>query len=1046
MIISTVLRLMRGAAKASLKAGKFAINTSGKLVKTGARTVKHAKMSPEEKKTAKKKEKRKDKTKKTVNKTGGTAIKVAGHVISEGFILLVGLIEDISVLLIVIILIFALMLLVVVVSIFGTFTSVMATESTSTGISTGTEFGYSIGDKKAVAITDPNTYDWWGNRDANRLLLSDQWDKDIYDLVACNFELYKHTKNDEYYWNPVVGVGTTLMESGLPHSGMFNYIDGSVDNNKEKEKAQNNMATYLFKAHWCAGSFSPADAYGDGPVGNSFAYVKDESYDFGQFKASNIAASEYELLRSSMEACQGHSNCGAIGTHSKLSDNALYAIYNIAGCICWDYKSVTIGLRDYNNTESKILECMQAYGLCKDKNNLSYEENKIKEEILYSTYYNKHHGSGLEATSRVVEYLTCMLAYSDNHLFSDWGIEAHDGTFDSQSDFNDFRDTSSGLYAYYTNKTGTGYKSTVMRGGKKETIDDTVTSKLASFAKEKGREAQWSDLVGNLTTNASLYNANMSACVTCVIGGHTIVNYLIDKLGIVFDSEDGEGYSGETFSKADTITQANLKDTMLKHYVKGGVTSYNISDAFLSDVEAYKKKNPDVTFVKMYTMATNPWLNNEWRAATVKGLLGEANLGRSNISIKEALRKHGTYPAESDCADIGIGGWGRMKAKPYSGVRTCEGHSSLIRVHYTNKNAIHSAGSGAIGSYPSEADSPQCVNYVSNGEISVVKESLYEPKTGDVIIYSFDGFGWSHVGLCYDYNKSSGIITTVEGNTGTTSGVCGYTSHSFNYKEDTTLAWIVEIDYVGLEKAEGVSSVADKPDESGVFKVDSFVKNTVKTGLTSIPNKTKKLIDVSVNGTNCTVTTYEKKANDKWDVGSIKAVSGYVGSNGIASANNNSTEGSNKTPYGTYYCRTGFGNGSKEKIGVKMSTWYDISSGVHTWSGSGTSAGFDGGKDIVINKYYDHAVSGGTGAETISAYKDTSYKYSMFIEYNSGTTAKAGKGSAFFLHVSSGNPTAGCVSIPENDMLNIARWADDDTVICIHNSSEIIGRQSSKSN
>ena len=29
MIISTVLRLMRGAAKASLKAGKFAIDTSG---------------------------------------------------------------------------------------------------------------------------------------------------------------------------------------------------------------------------------------------------------------------------------------------------------------------------------------------------------------------------------------------------------------------------------------------------------------------------------------------------------------------------------------------------------------------------------------------------------------------------------------------------------------------------------------------------------------------------------------------------------------------------------------------------------------------------------------------------------------------------------------------------------------------------------------------------------------------------------------------------------------------------------------------------------
>ena len=77
---------MRGAAKASLKAGKFVVNTSGKLVKTGARTVKHARMTPEERKAAKKKEKRKDRTKKGIKKTGGAAVKVTGRVISSGFI------------------------------------------------------------------------------------------------------------------------------------------------------------------------------------------------------------------------------------------------------------------------------------------------------------------------------------------------------------------------------------------------------------------------------------------------------------------------------------------------------------------------------------------------------------------------------------------------------------------------------------------------------------------------------------------------------------------------------------------------------------------------------------------------------------------------------------------------------------------------------------------------------------------------------------------------------------------------------------------------
>ena len=1026
MIISTVLRLMRGAAKASLKAGKFAIDTSGKLVKTGARAVKHSRMTPEERREAKRKEKRKDKNKKAIKKTGETAVKATGHIISEGFILFVGLVEDFSVLLIVVILILALMLLVVIVSIFGTFTSVIATESTSIGTNNGTGFSYSTGsDKKAAAITDPYTYDWWGNRDANRLKLTDQWDKDIYDIVACNFELYKHTKSDDYYWNPVVGVGTTLMESGLPHSGMFSYIDGSVDNNKEKEKAQNNMATYLFKAHWCAGSFSPADTYGDGPIGNSFKLVSDESYDYGPFKASNIEASEYELLRSSMRACQGHSSCGTISTYSTLSDNKLYAIYNIAGCIYWDYKAVTIGLRNYNNTESKILECMQAYGLCKDKNSLSSEESKIKEEILYSTYYNKHHGSGLEATSRVVEYLTCMLAYSDNHSFSDWGIEAHDGTFDSKSDFSDFRETSSGLFAYYTNKSGTGYKSTVVRGGKTETIDGTVTSKLASFAKDKGRESQWSDLVSNLTTDAYLYNANMSACVTCVIGGNTIVNYLVDKLGIVFESEDGEDSSIEVSrsTPGGTMTAKNVVATAQKIYSEHGVNS--------SDPWTYG--NYDLVYGQNGKFIECKNSNADWCAMFVTTVLYRAKINGSNMSVGEALHKEtgGNFPT-SQSADCG-----------YS---PCTGNQcNLYTATSGDSNRSYITGSGCVivhnlGNVPNaygDSDVHSTATKDSSGKIS--KDSGYVPKAGDIIIYSWDGYHlFSHVGLVCEDGKGTYDAQTIEGNTGPGSCVNKKNGAANAGKKVSTY---VEINYAELERKYGKSSTSSTTDESGVFKVDSFVKNKVKTGLGSLDNKTKKFIDVSVDGTSCKVTTYEKSANDKWDTGPVSLSEGYVGSKGVGS----SYENSNITPYGTYYCRTGFGNGTKDSLGIKMSTWHNIGDGgTHIWSGSGTSAGFDGGKGIEINKYYNKSINGGTGAENLTSYVGYAYKYAMFIEYNSGKTAKPGGGSAFFLHVGS-QPTAGCVAISESDMLKIAQWADDNTVICIHKSNEVIDRQSSKS-
>jgi L,D-peptidoglycan transpeptidase YkuD (ErfK/YbiS/YcfS/YnhG family) len=33
-----------------------------------------------------------------------------------------------------------------------------------------------------------------------------------------------------------------------------------------------------------------------------------------------------------------------------------------------------------------------------------------------------------------------------------------------------------------------------------------------------------------------------------------------------------------------------------------------------------------------------------------------------------------------------------------------------------------------------------------------------------------------------------------------------------------------------------------------------------------------------------------------------------------------------------------------------------------------------------------------------------------------------GRGSGIFLHVSRGNPTVGCVSLPEGQLLTILRW------------------------
>ncbi|MBE7162755.1 MAG: hypothetical protein INR72_16065 [Williamsia herbipolensis] len=58
-------------------------------------------------------------------------------------------------------------------------------------------------------------------------------------------------------------------------------------------------------------------------------------------------------------------------------------------------------------------------------------------------------------------------------------------------------------------------------------------------------------------------------------------------------------------------------------------------------------------------------------------------------------------------------------------------------------------------------------------------------------------------------------------------------------------------------------------------------------------------------------------------------------------------------------------------------------------------------------------------------YETPYYNYAVVIDYNtrnSPTGVRQGRGSAFFLHVTDGNPTAGCVSIPQAKLKRVMRW------------------------
>ena len=62
------------------------------------------------------------------------------------------------------------------------------------------------------------------------------------------------------------------------------------------------------------------------------------------------------------------------------------------------------------------------------------------------------------------------------------------------------------------------------------------------------------------------------------------------------------------------------------------------------------------------------------------------------------------------------------------------------------------------------------------------------------------------------------------------------------------------------------------------------------------------------------------------------------------------------------------------------------------------------------------------GAEPEPMYVSPAYDHGAVIAYNTARTP--GLGSAIFLHVSTGGPTAGCVSLPAGQLVEVLRWLD----------------------
>lgn len=178
--------------------------------------------------------------------------------------------------------------------------------------------------------------------------------------------------------------------------------------------------------------------------------------------------------------------------------------------------------------------------------------------------------------------------------------------------------------------------------------------------------------------------------------------------------------------------------------------------------------------------------------------------------------------------------------------------------------------------------------------------------------------------------------------------------------------------------------------------------------------RASQVVVVRSAGSRATVRACSRSANGSYrtDLGPF---SGYVGRSGVTSATAK-REGDGATPAGVYPLRGGFG--LKGNPGIPQG-WFRVDSR-DVW--------VDDPKSSLYNTHQREPVDGRwSSAESLA--NPPAYDYAQVIGYNE--SRRPGRGSAIFLHVSTGRPTAGCVSLPRSVLLEVMRWERSGAVIAI---------------
>ncbi|SHI73878.1 L,D-transpeptidase family protein [Parasporobacterium paucivorans] len=180
-----------------------------------------------------------------------------------------------------------------------------------------------------------------------------------------------------------------------------------------------------------------------------------------------------------------------------------------------------------------------------------------------------------------------------------------------------------------------------------------------------------------------------------------------------------------------------------------------------------------------------------------------------------------------------------------------------------------------------------------------------------------------------------------------------------------------------------------------------------------------QMIVVSAQGSSAVISMHEKSVDGSWK--EILSTNGWVGENGVGQASEYDT----KTPSGIYSLSFAFG--IKEKPVTEL--FYTKVDDSYYWVDDVDSSFYN--KFVSLNE----VVKDWDSAEHIIEC-GKAYNYVIPIDYN--LERVPGNGSAMFLHVSTGEPTGGCVSVPESDMLFILQNIHSGCIILIDRQENIL--------